>query len=74
MDRVERLLDAEAERFRSLVLAGAPDPSAASALRAAGQDLEQARRASAQVSRPAAPPPAPLAPQPKISWWRRAFG
>jgi hypothetical protein len=77
MDRVERLLDAEAERFRSLVLAGAPDPRAASALRAAGQDLEQARRASAQVSRPAAPPPAPSAPlasPPKISWWRRAFG
>ena len=36
MERVERLLGAEAERFRSLVLPGAPDPDAAAGLRAAG--------------------------------------
>ena len=77
MERVERLLDAEAERFRSLVLAGAPDPRAAVRVARRRADLEQARRASAQLSRPAAPPPAPpapLAPPPKISCWRRAFG
>jgi hypothetical protein len=76
MDRVERLLGAEADRFRSLVLAGAPDANAAAGLRAAAQDLEQARRASAAVSRPATPPPMPPAPvpPPKTSWWRRAFG
>jgi hypothetical protein len=76
MDRVERLLGAEADRFRSLVLAGAPDANAAAGLRAAAQDLEQARRATAAVSRPAAPPPMPPAPlpPPKTSWWRRAFG
>jgi hypothetical protein len=80
MDRVEKLLGAEAERFRTLVLAAAPDPSAAGGLRAAAHELESARRASTQVSRPvAAPPPPPppppgLEPEPKLSWWRRAFG
>jgi hypothetical protein len=76
MDRVEKLLGAEADRFRILVLDGAPDPGAAESLRAAAHDLERARRASAAVSRPApppAPPPAP-APEPRLSWWRRAFG
>jgi hypothetical protein len=73
MDRVERLLGAEAERFRSLVLHGAPDPSAAAGLRAAAADLEQGRRASSAVSRPAPPPPPPAAPQrpAKTPWWRR---
>jgi hypothetical protein len=76
MDRVDKLLGAEAERFRTLVLAGAPDPAAAAALRAAAQELEQARRASSEVSRPAPrPAPAPVAePTAKLSWWRRAFG
>jgi hypothetical protein len=77
MERVEKLLGGEAERFRTLVLAGAPDPAAAGALRAAAHELELARRASTQVSRPAAAPPAPrrvAEPEPKLSWWRRAFG
>jgi energy-coupling factor transporter ATP-binding protein EcfA2 len=74
MDRVERLLGAEAERFRSLVLQGAPDPSAAAGLRAAAADLEQARRASSAV-RPAPPPPSPAAPErpAKTPWWRRGL-
>jgi energy-coupling factor transporter ATP-binding protein EcfA2 len=78
MERVETLLGAEADRFRSLVQAGAPDPGAAAALRAAAHDLERARRESAEVSRPApvpAPPdPAPAPDEPKQSWWRRVFG
>jgi hypothetical protein len=79
MERVEKLLAGEAERFRTLVLAGAPDPAAAEGLRAAAHELELARRASAAVSRPAAPPAPPRAPairpaEPKLSWWRRAFG
>jgi hypothetical protein len=81
MERVEKLLGGEAERFRALVLAGAPDPAAAGALRAAAHELELARRASSELSRPAlaaAPhrpaPPAERPPEPKLSWWRRAFG
>jgi hypothetical protein len=79
MERVEKLLAGEAERFRTLVLAGAPDPTAAEGLRTAAHELELARRASAAVSRPAAPPAPPRAPatppaEPKLSWWRRAFG
>jgi DNA-binding transcriptional MocR family regulator len=76
MDRVEALLDAEAERFRSLVLAGAPEAGASAGLRTAAHGLEQARRATAAVSRPApaAAPPAPIGPEPRTSWWRRAFG
>ena len=81
MERVEKLLGGEAERFRALVLAGAPDPAAAGALRAAAHELELARRASSEVSRPAAAPaparpapPAERSPEPKLSWWRRAFG
>ena len=72
MDRVERLLGSEAARFRSLVLQGAPDASAAAGLRAAAADLEQARRASSAV-RPAPPPPSPAAPEraAKTPWWRR---
>jgi hypothetical protein len=72
MDRVERLLGAEAERFRSLALHGAPDPSAAAGLRAAAADLEQARRASSAV-RPPPPPPSPAGPErpAKTPWWRR---
>ncbi|HEV7655938.1 MAG TPA: ABC transporter, partial [Mycobacteriales bacterium] len=73
MDRVEKLLDGEASRFRALVLAGAPDAGAAAGLRAAASDLEQARRATEAVSRPAPPAVEPPAP-PKTSWWRRAFG
>jgi len=61
------------------VLAGAPDPAAAGALRAAAHELELARRASSEISRPAAAParpapPAERSPEPKLSWWRRAFG
>jgi hypothetical protein len=84
MERVEKLLADEAERFRTLVLAGTPDPGGAEGLRAAAHELELARRASAAVSRPSAPParPAPptlaappaAGPEPKLSWWRRAFG
>ena len=68
-ERVDELLGAEAERFRTLVLAGAPDPAAAAALRAAAQELEQARRASSEVSRPAPrPAPAPaLEPAPSFA-------
>jgi hypothetical protein len=77
MERVEALLGAEADRFRELVRAGAPDPHAAAALRAAAHELEQARRASGEISRPAAPALAPVAPAPPEltqSWWRRVFG
>ncbi len=76
LDRVERLLRAEADRFRSLVLQGAPDPSAAAELRAAAAALEAARRGSTEVSRPVpVPAPAPaVEPVPaKMPWWRRAF-
>lgn len=76
MDRVERLLGAEAVRYRSLVLANAPDPAASGALRAAAAALEDARRASTQVSRPAPvlpPAPVPASPAEKVPWWRRAF-
>ena len=75
--RVERLLGAEADRYRALVRDRAPEPAAAAALRSAASDLESARRASSEVSRPAAlAPPSLSAPEPtaKISWWRRAFG
>ncbi|HST64295.1 MAG TPA: GTPase domain-containing protein [Mycobacteriales bacterium] len=75
IERVERLLGAEAERYRSLVVSSAPDPTAAAALRAAAADLESARRATSAVSRPAAPatpPPSPAPPR-KVSWWRRVF-
>jgi len=53
MDRVERLLGAEADRFRALVHERAPDPSASTGLREAAAALEEARRASAAV-RPSA--------------------
>jgi hypothetical protein len=74
-DRVERLLGAEADRFRSLVLAAAPDPAAAAALRDAAGALEAARRESTEVSRPA-PVPVPAAPvaEPKVPWWKRLGG
>ena len=76
MDRVERLLAAETDRYRSLVLANAPDPAAAAALRSAAAALEDARRASTRVSRPApvaSPAPAPAPSVEKVPWWRRAF-
>jgi energy-coupling factor transporter ATP-binding protein EcfA2 len=70
-DRVERLLGAEADRFRSLVLSGAPAADAAAGLRAAAAELEEARRGSEAV-RPPPPPPADEPVAPKRSWWRRA--
>jgi hypothetical protein len=75
IERVERLLGAEAERYRALVLERAPEPTAAAALRSAAADLESARRASSEVSRPAALAPPPPSPElaPKRSWWRRVF-
>lgn len=75
IQRVERLLGAEAERYRALVLERAPEPAAAAALRAAASGLESARRASVEVSRPAAPAPLPPSPEPpaKVPWWRRVF-
>ncbi len=64
LDRVETLLSAEADRFRSLVAGAAPAPDAADALRTAAATLEQLRRATLTVSRPApaAPPPPPSPP------------
>jgi hypothetical protein len=75
IERVERLLGAEAERYRALVRERAPEPAAAAALRSAAADLESARRASSEVSRPAAlaPPPPSPEPPPKVPWWRRVF-
>ena len=74
-DRVERLLRVEADRFRGLVLAGVPAPDAAAGLRAAAEQLEAARRGTVAVSRAPSPvEPAPTEPEPKLPWWRRAFG
>lgn len=56
-DRVERLLAAEALRFRSLVESRAPAPDSGPALRAAAAALEDARRGTAAVAHPAPPPP-----------------
>ena len=77
----------EARHAAGYVLAGTPDPGGAEGLRAAAHELELARRASAALSRPAAAPAQPeppgpqrpaeppaVGPEPKLSWWRRAFG
>ena len=70
LERVDGLLSAEADRFRSLVAAAAPEPAAAGGLRFAADELEQARRGSPAVSRPA--PAAVVRPgRPAWRWGRR---
>jgi hypothetical protein len=75
LERVERLLGTEADRFRARVEAAAPQPDAATGLRAAGAALEQARRSTVAVSRPGPPPAAALALAPAAGsggrWGRR---
>jgi hypothetical protein len=61
LERVERLLGAEADRFRARVDAAAPAADAAAGLRAAAAELERARRGTVAVSRPG-PAPADLRP------------
>jgi hypothetical protein len=70
-ERVERLLGAEADRFRARVDAAAPAPDAAAGLRAAAAALEQARRSTVAVSRPG---PVPAAASASGSWWGRRGG
>jgi energy-coupling factor transporter ATP-binding protein EcfA2 len=72
VERVERLLAAEADRFRALVDAAAPAPDAAPRLREAAADLEQARRGADAVARPvaaASPQTSAIVPE-GGSWWR----
>ncbi|MFL6127719.1 MAG: ABC transporter [Mycobacteriales bacterium] len=69
LERVERLLGAEADRFRARVDAVAPAPDAAAGLRAAATALEHARRSTVAVSRPGPVPAA--APVPGDRWGRR---
>jgi energy-coupling factor transporter ATP-binding protein EcfA2 len=71
LERVERLLGAEADRFRARVDEAAPAPDAAVGLRAAAAELERARRETVEVSRPG-PVPA-VAPAPG-TWWGRRGG
>jgi hypothetical protein len=59
LERVERLLAGEADRFWELVDAATPAPDAASGLRAAAAELERARRGADVVTRPAAVAPMP---------------
>jgi energy-coupling factor transporter ATP-binding protein EcfA2 len=70
LERVERLLGAEADRFRERVAAAAPVPDTASGLRAAGAELEQARRSTVAVSRPG-PVPAAGPAEATGRWLRR---
>jgi hypothetical protein len=81
MERVEKLLGGEAERFRALVLAGAPRPGRGRGAAGGGARAGAGPPRLERVSRPAAAPaparPAPPAerpPEPRLSWWRRAFG
>jgi energy-coupling factor transporter ATP-binding protein EcfA2 len=69
LERVERLLGGEADRFRERVTAAAPAPDAAVGLRAAAAEVERARRSTVAVSRPG-PVPA-TAPAPVGRWGRR---
>jgi hypothetical protein len=72
LERVERLLAGEADRFWELVDAATPAPDAASGLRAAAAELERARRGADVVTRPAAVAPMPGSAD--SGGWRESAG
>jgi len=72
LERVERLLAGEADRFWGLVDAATPAPDAASRLRAAAGELERARRGADVVTRPAAVAPMPGSAD--SGGWRESAG